>query len=264
MENVWEVRQGQGEQGELLAEHQDEEDKAHSDNCLERMFHCLSHVPCASLVAWLALLIGLGGVCGGLLVGTFRSRDLLEEDKLLWFIEYSLIGIMSGMFVIGTCLLLLGHFSSEPNSRHCFNTSRKNACAQGLNIFMMVLTYILCLGWIFVSAVLLLPAAMLVLLIYLTDYKDFSCINLANYGFKDREICDAALERFVNHGWDLLICYLVAYFAAVVVIISLIHFLTCLSANITHLKDARFATLNAYEDADEAAVNSKHVNDTTM
>jgi len=54
----------------------------------------------------------------------------------LWFMEYTIIGVVCGMFVIGTCLLTLGHFSSEPNSRHAFNSSRKNTCGQGLNIFV--------------------------------------------------------------------------------------------------------------------------------
>jgi len=44
-----------------------------------------------------------------------------------------------------------------------------------------------------------------------------------------------------------------------------IHFLMCISANITHLRDARFATLNAYDDAEDAQhQNAKQLNDTTM
>ena len=50
--------------------------------------------------------------------------------------EFTLIGVISGMFVIGTCLLIMCHYSSDPNSRHAFNTSRKNTCARGLNIFV--------------------------------------------------------------------------------------------------------------------------------
>lgn len=48
------------------------------------------------------------------------------------------------------------------------------------------------------------------------------------------------------------------------VILSLqVHFLICISANITHLRDNRFATLNAYET--EELRNSKHsVLDTNM
>ena len=42
-----------------------------------------------------------------------------------------------------------------------------------------------------------------------------------------------------------------------------IHFLMVISANITHLKETRFATLNAYEETEEVQ-NSKHVVDTTM
>ena len=42
-----------------------------------------------------------------------------------------------------------------------------------------------------------------------------------------------------------------------------VHFLICISANITHLRDNRFATLNAYET--EELRNSKHsVLDTNM
>ena len=59
--------------------------------------------------------------------------------------EYTLIGVICGMFVIGTSLLIVGHCSSEPNSRHAFNTSGKNFCARVLNIFVSENThYMLC------------------------------------------------------------------------------------------------------------------------
>ncbi|KAL4230020.1 Neuronal membrane glycoprotein M6-b [Mactra antiquata] len=236
---------------------------AHSENCLERTLHCLSHVPCGSIVAWILLFLGLGGVTGSLLIGVFRTRDLLEDDRILWFMEFTLIGVVSGMFVIGTCLLIVGHFSSEPNSRHAFNTSRKNLCGRGLNIFMLILTYILLVAWLLTSAILIIPVGAFTLLIYLYEVKDVKSIDLANYGFESKVIKGDDLERFRNEGQDLLICYGAAYLCAVFIIISLIHFLMCISANITHLRDARFATLNAYEEAEDAQ-NAKQLNDTTM
>lgn len=266
MEGPWEVRPGSGEQGELLAEHKEEEkESAHSDSCIQRVFHCLSHVPCASLIAWIILLLGLGGVTGSLIFGAQRTRDMLDDDRMLWFMEYTLIGVICGMFVIGTSLLIVGHCSSEPNSRHAFNTSGKNFCARVLNIFMLVLSYILTICWVLVSALLAIPAGLLILLIYLQNDRDIQCINLLNYGFHFREICKAEgeLERFTNRGRDLLVCYVVAYISAILIAISLIHFLMVISANITHLKETRFATLNAYEETEEVQ-NSKHVVDTTM
>ncbi|XP_053398848.1 uncharacterized protein LOC123556604 isoform X4 [Mercenaria mercenaria] len=236
---------------------------SHSENCLERTLHCLSHVPCASLVAWIILFLGLGGVTGSLLIGADRTRDLLEDDRMLWFMEFTLIGVIAGMFVIGTCLLVVCHFSSDPNSRHAFNTSTKNTCARGLNIFMLVLSYILVLAWVFVSAILVIPVGAFTLLIVMVDYQDVTSIDLSHYGCHSRIISGEDLERFTNEGRDLLICYTAAYFSAVLVIISLIHFLMCISANITHLRDARFATLNAYEEAEDAQ-NAKQLNDTTM
>lgn len=47
-----------------------------------RVLHCLSQVPCASLVAWIILLVGLGGLTGGLLIGIQKTRDLVESDNL--------------------------------------------------------------------------------------------------------------------------------------------------------------------------------------
>ncbi|XP_052793709.1 neuronal membrane glycoprotein M6-a-like isoform X2 [Mya arenaria] len=268
MDNVWEHRPIADENGTLIANHNEEgsHGKAHSDSCLDRTLHCLSHVPCASLLAWILLLIGLGGFTGSLLAGADRTRDLLEEDRLLWFIEYTIIGVVCGMFVIGTCLLIVAHFSSEPSSRHAFNTSSKNTCGRVLNIVMVILSYILCVAWLVTSAILSIPVTALGLLWYLVDFKHVDCINLANYGFDARELCnkdnDRGLERFTNHGKDLLCYYGAALISSFVIIISLIHFLMCMSANITHLRDARFATLNAYEEAEEAP--AKPLNDTTM
>lgn len=236
---------------------------SHSENCLERTLHCLSHVPCASLVAWIVLFLGLGGVTGSLLIGAGKTRDLLEDDRMLWFMEFTLIGVVAGMFVIGTCLLIVCHFSSDPNSRHAFNTSRKNTCARGLNIFMLVLGYILLLAWVFASAILIIPVGAFTLFIIVKDSEDVKSIDLSNYGFHSRIISGEDLERFTNECRDLLMCYTAAYFSAILVIISLVHFLMCISANITHLRDARFATLNAYEEAEDAQ-QAKQLNDTTM
>ena len=64
------------------------------------------------------------------------SYGIICSVHRLWFIEYTIIGVICGMFVIGTSLLVVGHCSSEPTSRHAFNSSRKNACARALNIFV--------------------------------------------------------------------------------------------------------------------------------
>lgn len=54
----------------------------------------------------------------------------------LWFLEYSVAGVVVGMFVIGTILLCISHISTDPTSRHVFHSTKRNLCAQGLNIFV--------------------------------------------------------------------------------------------------------------------------------
>lgn len=265
METVWEVNPARHnkrneERGQLLIV--DKNESAQSESCFTRCLRCMSHVPCASLIAWIMLLLGLGGVTGSLLVAADRTRDLLEDERILWFVEYMIIGIAVGMFVVSTCLLIVGHFSSEPNNRHVFNTMGKNACAWCLNIFMLILSYVLILAWIFASALLIVPVTALGLLIYLQHFKHITCINLEHYGYSFKDICNDDLVRFINHCRDLLLCYGATYISSIIIIISLVHFLMCISANITHLRDAKFETLNTYDV--NRAQNAKQINDTSI
>nr|KAG5687581.1 hypothetical protein BaRGS_009978 [Batillaria attramentaria] len=248
----------------MVAEEKEEEHTARGDNCCEKILKCLSFVPCGSLIAWIVLLLGLGGLAGSILVGAQKTRDLLEDDRLLWFMEFTVTGVVVSMFVLGTCFLVAGHLSTDPTSRRIFNSTSKNRCARGFNIFLLVFVYILCLCWVLLCMLLATPIVLLVLMYLVTDrYEQGDCFDLQHYGFPAREICEPELERFKDHAKDVLICYGVALFSALLVVVSLVHFLICVSANITHLRDNRFATLNAYET--EEMRNSKHsVLDTNM
>ncbi|BFZ24619.1 hypothetical protein BsWGS_27659 [Bradybaena similaris] len=221
-------------------------------NCCDIILKCLGCIPCPSLLSWIMLLLGIGTLTGSLLVGTWRTRLLLKNHSLLWFMEYTIIGVVVGMFVIGTLLLIAGHLSSEPTSRRVFNSFTKNRCAQGLNIFSLVITYFLAVCWVLIIAILTTPLVLIINIIIVNP----DTLDLKNYGFHGDVYTGAALEIFMEDVKELLICYAVALFAAVIIVNSLICFIVCISANITHLKDNRFATLNAYES--EEVRNSKH------
>ncbi|ESP01815.1 hypothetical protein LOTGIDRAFT_238135 [Lottia gigantea] len=183
----------------------------------------------------------------------------------LWFMDYTIIGVIVSMFVLGTIFLVIGHISSEPTSRRVFSSSSKNRCARGLNMGFLSFVYILTVCWIFATAVLFVPLVLLGLLYYITDYEGLTSIDLKYYGFEAKELSGEALTTFVTEAKDVLICYGCAYISSVLVAISLIHFLISMTANITHLTDNRFAALNAYEPPGEEMRNSKHSNlDTNM
>ncbi|XP_046354159.1 uncharacterized protein LOC124133716 isoform X5 [Haliotis rufescens] len=231
------------------------------DTCCDKFLRCLSHVPCASLIAWIILFMGLGGVTGSLLIGTYKTRALLEYPDVLWFVELMLIGVVVSMFVLGTLFLLCGHLSTDPTSRRVFNSSAKNRCARGLNIFLLMFVYFLTLVWVLALALLTVPLVLLGMLFILTGHTGLTCIDLKNYGFSERNMCGEELNVFTTKAKDVLVCYSACYFSALLVVVSLIHFLISISANITHLKDNRFVTLNAYETEE----HSKHsVLDTNM
>ncbi|XP_070196989.1 neuronal membrane glycoprotein M6-a-like [Littorina saxatilis] len=244
-----------------------EEKEVRGENCCEKILRCLSHVPCGSLIAWIMLLLALGALAGSVLVGARKTRVLLEIDNFLWFMEFTVTGIVVSMFVLGTLFLIAGHLSTDPTSRRLFNSTAKNRCARGFNIFLLVFIYFLCLCWALLCILLATPVVMLVMMYVVTDFAepepDSYCLHLEHFGFPKRELCGAELERFQEDAKDVLICYIVTLLSAFLVVVSLVHFLICVSANITHLRDNRFATLNAYET--EELRNSKHsVLDTNM
>ncbi|KAL8594602.1 hypothetical protein ACOMHN_002157 [Nucella lapillus] len=227
------------------------------DSCCERCVRCLSHVPCGSLISWILLVLGLGALAGSLLVGTRKARLLLEDDSMLWFMEWTVTGVVVGMFVLGTCFLVVAHLSSEPTCRRLFNSSSKNTCARGLNVFLLVFVYLLLVCWVLLTTLLTTPVVMLaVVFVVRGTMKPGDCLNLHNYGFADRKVCFPELHMFTDDAQDVLICYGVSLLAAIFVVVSLVHFLICLSANLTHLRDSHFAALNTYESDDEH--NSKH------
>lgn len=231
----------------------------HSDNCCDKFLKCMGNVPCPSLLSWIVLLVGIGCFTGGLLYATWKTRDLLDADSLLWFMEYTIIGVVVGMFVILTLVLVTGHLSSEPTSRHVFNSLSKNKCARALNIVVLVLCYFLAACWVLVTAILATPLVFLAN-IFIVDADSF---NPNQFGFRDHNYTGNALDDFRDKSKTLLICYGIAFLGAFFIVNSLIFFIMCISANITHLRDNKFAALNAY--GAEEVHNSKHsVVDTNM
>ncbi|KAH9509950.1 hypothetical protein Btru_044703 [Bulinus truncatus] len=175
----------------------------------------------------------------------------------LWFMEYTIIGVTIGMFLIGTLLLTTGHLSTEPTSRRIFNSLTKNRCAQGLNIFALVVTYILTITWTLVSVVLATPLVLLINILIVG--KD--SVDPTIYGFQSEQITKA---QFQEDGVNLLITYAIALFGSILIVNSMICFLISISANITHLRDNRFATFNTYSPGEEIHCSKHSVVDTNM
>ncbi|XP_064608111.1 myelin proteolipid protein-like isoform X2 [Liolophura sinensis] len=235
---------------------------AKKNNACEQCLSCLAHVPCPSLCSWILLLIGLGGITGGVVYGVRKTRDLVVNSDFLWFIEFTLVGACVGMFIFGTFFLILCHYSSDPTSRHVFNSFKKNACARAINMVGLVLVYLFLVAWIVLLSTLVVPIIGYVVLLYLYD-SEGRCIDLRNYGLSDHSVCGSELTLFKIEGQEAFISFSVAYFAALLVIISLVNFMICMTSNLMHLKDSRYATLNPYQD-DEIHTSKHSILETTM
>ncbi|GFO17891.1 neuronal membrane glycoprotein m6-b, partial [Plakobranchus ocellatus] len=189
----------------------------HNDSCCDKFIKCMSLVPCPTLLAWILLLLGIGCLTGGLLIGTRDTRTLLDDQDLLWFMEYTVIGVSSGMFIVGCLFLLAAHLSSEPTSRRVFNSFRKNKCAQGMNIFALVVCYFLAVCWVLATTIFATPLVLIINMLI----QDSDSVDLGIYGFKGGVKTGTYLNTFKEESKDLLICWGIVFCSSFLIVNSL-------------------------------------------
>ncbi|XP_013380366.1 uncharacterized protein LOC106151575 isoform X2 [Lingula anatina] len=228
---------------------------------------CMASVPCASLIAWIIMLVGIGGFTASMIIGVRRLREMLADPDWMYMMEDVTIGICVSVVVVGTFLLVVASLSSGKNSRHVFSTTKKNAFGRSLNIVCLIFAYTFHVVWLLICCALTLPLFLLILLRILYEEYAVECINLQNYGFPNKEpICDDRLYLFWTQGKENLICFGATFVSAVLVAISMVHFLIAIGANYKHLKETVFATYNAYNhnDVDDVRVSRNSLLETKM
>uniref|UniRef100_A0A0L8GUB5 Uncharacterized protein n=1 Tax=Octopus bimaculoides TaxID=37653 RepID=A0A0L8GUB5_OCTBM len=190
--------------------------------------------------------------------GHFHSMVRHQGISTLWYgiRAFPLSGTASGHF---HCLVRHQGISTVWYGIRAFPLS--GMASWHFHSLVLFLAYFLAVIWVAASSLAVMPLLVSTFILS-TDFKKGDCIELKYYGL-NKTICEPELEMFLKDGKELFTCYIFTYVSAVLVTISMIHFLIAVSANYTHLKDSRFATYNAYETEDVR--NSKHsILDTNM
>ncbi|XP_038055426.1 uncharacterized protein LOC119727568 [Patiria miniata] len=225
---------------------------------------CCIKCPCPSILATLAFLGGaalfcLAGVLAGQQTSELFQGTYVQDDMDTWIgnITIGLYVEIAVMALIAVALLgisCLGTGAVRKEFMWRFRTRAKGRCQTGL---FMIVVYLLLLLWLGLSFVSLVPIVffyiqrrgMCVGLEYYDPNQDNPpekpCIDLkqwslapADYQADARDldkICDDKLRALCDS--NVLLWYALAFFAAILVTLSMLHYLINYGANFAKLRD---------------------------
>ncbi|XP_019619774.1 PREDICTED: neuronal membrane glycoprotein M6-a-like isoform X2 [Branchiostoma belcheri] len=260
-----------------------------TEGCCDACIRCLGRIPYASLIATILLAAGIAVFCGSFYTAVIQTRTLFSFgdaravtdnfNNLVEALKWSAVGITAFMGVYAFILLLIGFLATGASKE-------KKYCGFGTGLgsritvaFFLVLTYIIFIGWLLMSCMGVIPS----LFFYLTvivkakpyTVNGNNCLNLqqfgldvvfnttgtptvpanTNLGTNMWEYCGNDYNKFQADGFQLFNLYIVALVGALVVTISLVHYLTCLSVNYAHLKNMarsyKYKDTNNYHEEQE-------------
>ncbi|CAB3362443.1 Hypothetical predicted protein [Cloeon dipterum] len=212
-------------------------------------------LPYATLIATVMCVSGVGIFCFTVFRGITLTNLMLENVfhfRLAW-LEPTQLGLVIGaasMAALGLMMLFVGCLATGATRRRVYRGHTSRVGGRVTCAIFMVLTYLLQLAWLALLILLVLIAATYSTFKALCNDKfehpENECINFEMFHFffpkntpiDDMKVCNQEATEFckdyVKNG------ELMAYLAAIsslIVILSLIHYLMCLSANYAHIRD---------------------------
>ncbi|KAK2188413.1 hypothetical protein NP493_132g00024 [Ridgeia piscesae] len=177
-----------------------------------------------------------------LIIAVDRTRTLLEWEHLLDYTDVVCISVMAGMLSAATGFLILSTVSSKPMSSYIFCSTRKNRYARIFNSVIVGAMLVFLAAWVLVCVVITVPVVLLVMLSVLYNIKHVDCINLVHYGLSDEDnpICGMGLTVFYQQSQLILTSYVISLVGSTLVVISLVLYIICTSANVIYLKESPF------------------------
>jgi len=219
--------------------------------------NCMTRVPYATLVATIMCLAGVGVYCGTMYRGAALTRQMFSEVfhfRVEWLDSVQLTFVIVGacMGALGIMILFVGCLTTGETRRTVYKAWRARVGGRVTCAVFMVITYILEVAWLGMFCFLTVVTATFSIFWSLCAHKPQpydreNCIDFQQFYFlfpnstrvDDWKVCEThEIKLFCKDYVErATIMFILASVASVLVIMSLIHYLMCLSANYAHIKD---------------------------
>ncbi|XP_031340822.1 proteolipid protein DM beta isoform X1 [Photinus pyralis] len=217
---------------------------------------CMSRIPYATMIATIMCTLGVIVFCWTLFKGASLSMLMFEQVfkvRLYWIDAIQMIFVIIGacMGALGCMILTVGCLATGATRRKVYRAWRSRVGGRiGCAIFMVV-TYILQIAWILMFAFLVIITFVFTIFWNMCDnprVKELrDCIEFQQFYFlfpkgtlqEHMQVCgENDIKLFCGDYVDKAeLMFILATAATVLIILSLIHYLMCLSANYAHIRD---------------------------
>ncbi|XP_063987961.1 neuronal membrane glycoprotein M6-a isoform X1 [Diachasmimorpha longicaudata] len=217
---------------------------------------CMSRVPYATVIATIMCCLGVGIFCGTMYRGATLTTLMMQQVfylRLPWLEALQVIFATLGacMAALGFMILCVGCLATGATRHKVYRAWRARVGGRITCAVFMTITYVLTLGWLLIFAFLVITTSIFTIFWGLCgnpriqDAAD--CINFTQFAFmfpsnmrdEDLKICGPKeIKDFCKDGVEKAeSMFILATAASMLVILSLVHYLMCLSANYAHIRD---------------------------
>lgn len=215
----------------------------------------MARIPYGTLIATIMCLVGVGIFCGTMYRGatlTILMFDHVFKIHITWLetVQMTFVIIGASMGALGLMILIFGCLSTGATREEVYRAWKARVGGRITCAVFMVITYILLLAWLLILCCLVIITVTFMIFWGLCSYRERNnkrCIDLTQFDFlfpdntrpEDKEVCEPNevkmfCKDFVEHA---VVMYILASVACLLIILSLVHYLMCLSANYAHIRD---------------------------
>ncbi|KAJ2946385.1 hypothetical protein O0L34_g12423 [Tuta absoluta] len=222
----------------------------------ETCLKCLTRVPHATLIATIMCCLGVGVFCGTMYRGSALSILMFDEVfhfRLIWIEALQMIFIVGSacMAALGFMLLCLGCLTTGATRQKVYRAWRARVGGRISCAVFMIITYILTFTWFILLGFLVITTFLFTIFWKLCSKPDNialrTCIDFTQFDFmfpsnvkqEDMKICEAHKMKLFCKDYveKAEFMFILAMVSCILVILSLVHYLMCLSANYAHIRD---------------------------
>lgn len=237
--------------------------------CCRTCCECLGRIPYGSLVATLITGTGIAVGCGCSyfafphLIKMLQSFKITVKDGVGEALSTAVISIGAVMATLSIVLLIIGFLATGATRRQVYTGTWSRITGRIAAGFFIILTYFLTIVWFFICCLLLIITVFFV--VSITNCKNYetkedfagNCFNVSTIvegipaqfdsDTLSTRLCGDQFEEYCKEAQLGYLFFFAANGGVALIVLGLIHFLMCLSANYAHIKDG--LKLREYEEA---------------
>ncbi|XP_063225701.1 neuronal membrane glycoprotein M6-a isoform X2 [Bacillus rossius redtenbacheri] len=218
--------------------------------------NCLTRIPYATLIATIMCIVGVGVFCGTMYRGAMLAVLMFDQVfhlRLIWVEAVQMVFVVIGasMGALGLMILFVGFLATGATRTKVYRAWGARVGGRISCAVFMGITYVLQMAWLLMLCFLVIVTLVFTIFWGLCSnplvQANRQCIDFKQFGFlfpnhtrpEDMEVCDThELKLFCKDYVEKAeLMFILATVACLLVVLSLVHYLMCLSANYAHIRD---------------------------